>query len=122
MPVHGPSEWLARALRSLVEQTFDNGEFLAYLDGKKPEAESILKSFGERFSYSIKDGGEGPAVARNTCINKARSKIIAPPDSDDFWEPNHLAASVQALHDNPQLVLVACPFFSLISANLRRFL
>lgn len=108
MPISGNIAWLEEALQSVLGQTFSSWEFLAYVDGENPEAEEILRAFGPRFTYQTGKVRVGPAVARNLCILRAKGTYVAALDSDDKWDREHLAKSVDALTRTPGSVLVAC--------------
>jgi glycosyltransferase involved in cell wall biosynthesis len=59
----------------------------------------------ERLVY-IKQENKRAAAARNNAIRQARGEFVAFLDSDDTWYPNHLAAQMQWIDDDPSLDLV----------------
>lgn len=86
--VYNSAPFLRDALRSIADQTFENWEAIVVDDASTDDSARIAKTFvvrDSRFLLVALDKNQGPAVARNTAIERARGRYIAFLDSDDEW-------------------------------------
>jgi succinoglycan biosynthesis protein ExoW len=94
---------LARAVTSaLAQQGVPTPRVIVIDDGSPINAEDELRDLLERHPRHLvvlRQKNAGPAAARNHGIKYARrdSHYIAFLDSDDVWEPTHLAMAMRAL-------------------------
>jgi len=96
IPVYNRADALRRAIESVRAQSCPDFEIVVVDDGSKDDPRSVAEAFDDpriRF-FSQANGGGGKA--RNTAIDHARGRFIAPLDSDDIFLPHHLA-SMKAL-------------------------
>jgi glycosyltransferase involved in cell wall biosynthesis len=96
IPVYNRRAALARAIESVRAQTCQDFEIVVVDDGSNDDPGAVVAGFSDsriRF-YTQANGGGGKA--RNTAIDNARGRFIAPLDSDDIFLPHHLA-SMKAL-------------------------
>jgi len=107
IPAYRTAQSIAATLDSVLAQTFQNYEILVVNDGSPDTAqlEQALAPYRDRIAY-FRQENEGPAGARNTGIRAARGEYIALLDSDDLWEPEHLAAQLAVLRDDPSIDMV----------------
>ena len=110
VPTHKRPELLARALKSLQRQTYQNFEVIVVENGCAPEAEKVLESFREqrmkvRYLY---DKTPSLPNARNLGIRAAEADLIAYLDDDDEWVPEKLEKQVRYLAAHPAVGLVGC--------------
>ena len=87
------SETLARAVDSVLSQTYAAYELIVVDDGSPepaapPDAERLIL---------VRQPNTGPGGARNRGVAMARGWLVAFLDSDDLWRPEKLAEQV-ALH------------------------
>lgn len=86
VPVYNVEKYLDRCLSSLINQTFDDIEFIIVNDGSTDSSEEIIKKYQEKCSkirYYKKENG-GLSDARNFGMKYATGEYIAFLDSDDF--------------------------------------
>lgn len=128
IPTYNRQDNLARALRSVLAQTYKDFEVLVIDDGSTDQTENIVKDLAakdNRIKYCrIENSGGppdgeprpsgGPAKPRNTGIEKARGEFIAFLDSDDEWLPEKLAVQIRAFENtnNPRLGLTTSDFLN----------
>lgn len=101
IPVYNRAGPLAQAIESVRAQTCQDFEIVVVDDGSRDDPKSVVDSFCDpriRFHRQTNAGGGG---ARNTAIDLAQGRFIAPLDSDDAFLPHHLAA-MRALLDGSQ--------------------
>jgi len=106
LPTYNRAKFLPKAFESICSQHFTDWELILVDDGSTDStadlAISARESMGQRMHY-VYQQNEGAYGARNTGLNYATGKYIAFFDSDDYWLPDHLQDSVQALEANPEV-------------------
>ncbi len=92
IPAYNRAKTLGAAIESVRAQTCQDFEIVIVDDGSKDDPRSVAESFADpRIRFFAKEN-EGGGVARNTAIDLAVGRYIAPLDSDDVFLPHHLAA------------------------------
>jgi glycosyltransferase involved in cell wall biosynthesis len=89
IPYYRASHTIARAVESVLGQTFRPYEILIVDDGCPEDAVPATKGFGSSVTLIRKTNG-GVASARNLGIEHAQGEWIAFLDADDYWEPSKL--------------------------------
>ena len=104
-------EVLSAAVRSILNQTFRDIEFIIYDDGSCKEAAAILqelKGLDERIILIGHEENRGLAFSLNACIDIARGKYIARMDADDISYPDRLEKQKRFLEEHPEYAWVGC--------------
>src|ERR1700728_1366179 len=89
IPYYRAQETIARAVRSVLTQTYPPSEIIVVADGSPDDPSEELKGFGSAVTLIRKRNG-GAASARNSGIDHAQGEWIAFLDADDHWEPSKL--------------------------------
>ena len=103
--------YVEAAVRSALEQEGIPGppadalEVIVVDDGSTDETPAILASFGDAIAI-VHQRNEGPAVATNRAIARARGRYVSLLDADDVWLPDKLARQVALLEQRPEVGLV----------------
>ncbi len=97
LPTYQRASTLARAIRSVLEQTYRDFELIVVDDGSTDGTAEILARLEDPRVRCIRlDANRGASAARNAGIRAARGRLLAFQDSDDEWLPSklerHLAA------------------------------
>ncbi|MET0334652.1 MAG: glycosyltransferase family A protein [Rhizobacter sp.] len=93
---HLRSELLARNLRSLRAQTFQDFEVIVVADALDGGTATVCAELLREQDVFIKRGGRrGPAESRNVGMSLARGEWVLFLDDDDTFDPHHL----QRAHD-----------------------
>ncbi|MBA3243065.1 MAG: glycosyltransferase [Acidobacteria bacterium] len=102
VPAYNVARYIAGALDSVFAQTFEDYEVIVINDGSPdtPELEHALEPYRGRLIYLRQENG-GVSAARNAGIRAARGEFVAHLDPDDLWEPEYLAAQLEALGRDP---------------------
>ena len=91
-------EMLARALRSVLSQTYRDLEVLVIDDGSSIDlAPTVAAIHDPRISYHKRSLNLGLSGARNRGMELARGSYIALLDDDDEWRPEKLEKQVRDL-------------------------
>ncbi len=112
MSVYNSEKYLAQSIESVLNQTFEDFEFIIIDDGSKDLSFDILKSFAakdNRINISSREN-RGIPCTRNEMLNKAQGEFIAVMDSDDIALSDRLALQVAFLQQNPEVVCVSGAF------------
>jgi len=106
IPTYNRARRVARAVRSVLEQTRPAEEVIVVDDGSTDgTAGAIRREFADAVRL-IERPNAGPSAARNTGVRAARHDLIAFLDSDDAWRPDKLERQ-RPVMDDPGVVLAA---------------
>jgi glycosyltransferase involved in cell wall biosynthesis len=92
IPVYNRAECLRRAIESVRAQSCQDFEIVVVDDGSRDDPRAVAESFLDPRIHFISQPNGGGGKARNTAIDRARGRFIAPLDSDDVFLPHHLAS------------------------------
>ena len=100
LPTYNRARLLGRAVKSVLNQTFEDFELIIVDDGSTDDTESVIRSFDdERIKYIRHPMRRGVSAARNTGIKASRGRYIAFQDSDDEWLPKKLEKQVDVFEN-----------------------
>lgn len=112
IPTYNRERVLARALDSVLAQTFESYEVLVVDDESKDGTSGMVAEYAGRDSrirYLRQPQNGGVSAARNRGIREARAEFIAFLDSDDEWLPTKLEQQVDRFRKAPgEVGLVYC--------------
>ena len=90
LPTYNADEILAKAIKSVINQTYQNWELLVIENGKRGQAENIIKEFeNDKIKYIYQEIAN-VSEARNAGLENATGKYITFLDSDDEYEKEFL--------------------------------
>jgi len=104
IPTHNRAGFLAKAMGSVLAQTYRNFELIVVDDGSTDSTSQLLASYG-REVIALRQENRGPAAARNLGIRQARYPLLAFLDSDDCFAPEKLAIQVAAMEAAPATLI-----------------
>jgi glycosyltransferase involved in cell wall biosynthesis len=98
MPVYNVEKYLARAVDSVLNQTFKDFELICVNDGSSDSSAVILADMAARDKRIkiITQENAGVSVARNNALAAARGKFVCFVDSDDYIHPQLLEIALNA--------------------------
>ena len=108
MAVYNGGVYLSEAIDSVLNQTWQDFEFIIINDGSTDESEKIINSYKETDSrvFAIHRENKGLVESLNEGIALAQSDFIARMDADDISLPYRFALQYQFLNDHPDVVCV----------------
>lgn len=94
---------MAKAIQSVLAQTFLDYELVVVDDGSKDDSFAIalqsIKGHGNCHIYKQKNGGV--SAARNTGVQLSRGHYLCFLDADDWWEPSFLEEMSKLIEEFP---------------------
>jgi glycosyltransferase involved in cell wall biosynthesis len=102
--------YVEEAIDSVLAQDFPSNEMeiLVVDDGSTDDTAERVKKYGTRVQYFQKpNGGQGSAF--NFGLARARGRIIAFLDGDDYWFPDRLSTVVAEFEKHPEAGMVYHP-------------
>ncbi|MFM9941383.1 MAG: glycosyltransferase family 2 protein [Hyphomicrobiaceae bacterium] len=121
IPTFNRAHRLGAALRSVLDQTFQDFEIIIVDDASTDATLSALREFSDtRISVLRHPVNRGAAASRNTAIALARGQYIALLDSDDTWLPDKLERQLVWLKQQGGKARAVCTGFELVLPGDRR--
>ncbi|HVJ52770.1 MAG TPA: glycosyltransferase family A protein [Aliidongia sp.] len=121
VPVYNRTSELRRALRSILQQSYQEFEILVVNDASTEDIAAVVAEFDDsRIRLISKPVNEGAAAARNTGIAMAQGHWVAFLDSDDEWLPNKLEAQIAQLATRPDGARISCTGYVILHLQERR--
>ncbi len=99
MPVYNAEKTVARAMDSLLSQSYPYLEIWAVNDGSRDGSRALLEAYAARDARVrvLSQQNAGPAAARNAALEACTGEYIAFADSDDTVEPDAYERMVDAI-------------------------
>jgi glycosyltransferase involved in cell wall biosynthesis len=94
IPTYNRAAYLAGAVQSVLDQTFQDLEIIVVDDGSTDETPAVMASFRRAVRYLRQDHSGLIGALRNRGIQEATGTFIAFLDSDDLWLPDKLERQV----------------------------
>jgi glycosyltransferase involved in cell wall biosynthesis len=106
MPVYNSANYLPQAIKSILNQTYTNFEFIIIDDGSTDLSLQIIKKFAkidERIVVIHNKKNLGICLSLNKGIKLAKGNYIARMDSDDWSYPNRLLKQFVFMKKHPEV-------------------
>lgn len=104
MPTYNAEKYISTAIESILQQTFEDFEFIIIDDASTDQTYDIICSYHDKRITRIRNQRNLGVAA---CINKgiliAHSEFIARMDSDDISKPDRFQKQVQFMNANSNL-------------------
>ena len=109
MPVHNALPHLDAAVRSILEQTHRDFEFVILDDASTDGSTERLKEWAasdDRIRLHLGKKNLGPAASSNFVVRAAEGAFVARMDADDISHPDRLRRQLEILRAHPEAGLV----------------
>ncbi len=113
MPVHNALPFLDDAVRSILDQTHRNFEFVIYDDASTDGSTERLREWAaqdERIRLIEGEKKLGPVGSSMMAVEKSTGGFVARMDADDLSHPQRLELELRVLEANPAAGLVGSMF------------
>lgn len=107
LSVYNGEEYIQETIESILNQSFQDFEFIIIDDGSTDNTLSVIQSFSDPRIRLFKLGeNRGVAKALNFGLQHIRGKYIAKADADDLYSSDRLAIQKKFLDDRQEISLV----------------
>lgn len=104
IPVFNGERYIAEAINSIIQQTYNKIEIIVVDDGSKDNTAEIVKAFNQvRYIYQE---NQGVSAGRNIGMSVAGGDYLAFLDADDLYIPEKVEKQVDILKNNPDVDVV----------------
>lgn len=109
IPVYNREKMISEAIKSCLNQTYDNIEIIVVNDGSKDNTLKVIEALQEQNTKIkvINQENKGVSQARITGLNNASGEYVMFLDSDDLISKNYVSSLVQALEESKTKVALA---------------
>lgn len=111
MGIYNCSSTLNDSIKSIINQTYPNWEFIICDDGSTDDSFQIAKSFEEsdpkRFKVIRNSKNRGLNATLNRCLKIADGDYVARMDGDDLCDPVRFQKEVNFLNSHPEYAIVS---------------
>jgi glycosyltransferase involved in cell wall biosynthesis len=109
MPVYNALPFLDQSIRSIVDQTFTDFEFVILDDASTDGSAEVLREWEKcdsRIRLFQSDRKLGLSGSSNLVVAKASGSILARMDADDISRPHRLMRQWEIMESRPEVVVV----------------
>lgn len=99
IPNFNYEEYVADAIESVLNQTYENIELIVVDDGSTDNSWKVINRYRDRLKL-IKSKNGGVSSARNIGLTAIQGDYVAFLDSDDYWYPNKISSQVSVIIEN----------------------
>lgn len=108
MPVYNSGTYLNEAIDSILNQKFEDFEFVIIDDGSTDQSQEIVKSYSDpRIRFYVNEKNMGVAATLNRGLKLAVGEYIARMDSDDISLPDRFDKQVSYMDTHPKVAVCA---------------
>jgi len=101
IPLLNKGPHIARAIESVLKQTFQDFEIIIIDGNSIDEGPIIVQQYSDPRIHFYVQEGSGVSSARNQGVNRSHSPYIAFLDADDEWMPRHLETIIRLIKKYP---------------------
>lgn len=103
LPVYNGEKYLKEAIESILNQTFDDFEFIIINDGSTDDTKKIIESYNDKRIRVVNQKNKGLSLSLNIGISMSQGEYIARMDADDISEKDRLMEQVSFMDQNPEI-------------------
>lgn len=111
MGIYNCADTLDEAVKSILEQTYQNWEMIMCDDGSTDDTVAVAQKYVEqdpkRFILLKNGKNKGLNYTLNRCLEQATGEFVARMDGDDISMPTRFEKEVDFLLSNPEFALVS---------------
>lgn len=104
IPLYNKAPYVAKAIRSVLAQSFKDYELIVIDDGSKDESADIAQQVieGHTNCRLICQENAGVSIARNNGVAVSQGEYFCFLDADDWWEPSFLEEMSRLIEEYPE--------------------
>jgi glycosyltransferase involved in cell wall biosynthesis len=102
MATYNHAPFVAQSVRSVLDQSFADFEFLISDDGSSDSTGDVVRRFSDpRLQFYPNSVNRGACTVTNELVQRASGDYVAVINSDDYWAPDKLAVQLDFLERHP---------------------
>ena len=120
LSAYNSEKFLKQALESIINQSYQDFEFIIFDDASKDSTKKIIQNFAikdSRINPVYNDVNKGLTVNLNKAISLAKGEYIARMDADDIAFSSRIEKQVKFLDDHREIDLVGSAAFDINEAG-----
>lgn len=118
MSVYNGEKYVEAAIKSILNQTYQNFEFIIVDDASTDNTAQLLKSFSDpRIRLIPNNVNQGLTASLIEGASAARGKYLARMDADDISLPHRFEVQLEFLKKNPACALVGSSYYHINEAG-----
>lgn len=106
LPVYNREKYVADAIESVLQQDFEDFEFIIINDGSTDKTDEIINKFTDKRIQYIKQENAGEYATTNRGIKMSKTPFVSWVHSDDILAPGSLRARIECLEQHPDIEIV----------------
>jgi glycosyltransferase involved in cell wall biosynthesis len=106
LPLYNAEKYIEESVRSILNQSFANFEFIIIDDGSTDNSAERIKRFSDSRIIFISQPNQGMAATLNNGIAMAKGEYLARQDADDISYPKRFEKQVKYLDQHPECALL----------------
>ncbi|MCE1163858.1 MAG: glycosyltransferase [Bacteroidetes bacterium] len=111
MPTYNNSEYVSLAIRSILNQTFGNFEFLIIDDYSSDDTINKIEAFNDkRIRLIVNDKNTGLGNTLNKGLRESKFELIARMDGDDISLPERLEKQFKFMNEYGHIHVLSCHY------------
>ncbi len=101
-PSFNQARYLEQCIRSVLEQTYPDIEYMIIDGGSSDESQGIIRKYAGRLAYWVSEPDRGQSDALNKGFLRASGDLVAWLNADDFYLPSALERAAEAYLRDPR--------------------
>lgn len=116
IPSYNHELYIEKAIKSVLNQTYDNIELIIIDDGSKDKSVDIIKSVKDERIKLVCQQNSGAHNAINKGLEMAKGEYLAILNSDDIYDKKRFQIMINELENNEKAEF-ACSYIQVIDSN-----
>lgn len=104
-PSYNQAAFLEEAIRSVLDQGYENLEYIVVDGGSTDGSVEIIERYADRLAWWVSEPDGGQAEALNSAFARSTGELLGWLNSDDTLLPGAVSAAVEAFEHEPDLLL-----------------